>query len=135
MGYDERILIHGFKYAVKSGNLKMFMIANRIISSIDGSIDGSIDDSINVIKGLLEGMAIPDNIKELIGLAPGGPGAKAAAKSFGSNAEAQEAESKDPTKLKKFGSEKRRSNRRKVQLAPTLKRVVKRRSLKKKCHA
>jgi hypothetical protein len=110
MEYDDRILIHGLKYAVKSGNKEGFMIANRIIST-----EG--------IEGLLKDMEIPENIKEVIDAAPGGIGAVAAKNNF------------ENTKKKQktgFGAEKRRSNRRKVHLAPTRKRVVKRRSLKKK---
>ena len=101
----------------------MFMLANSIIST------KGIE-----IKGLLEGMNIPEHIQEVIDAAPGGPGAKVAEIRYKRNAEAQadESNNKDPTKRKiKFGAKKRRSNR----LAPTLKRVVKRRSLKKKCHA
>jgi hypothetical protein len=108
--HDERILIHGLKYAVKSDNLKVFMIVNRIISNED-------------VTNLLEGMKIPDRIQEAINLAPGNIGAKAAEISYNAN--------KKP-RITKFGAEKRRSNRRKVHLAPTRKLVVKRRSLKKK---
>jgi hypothetical protein len=120
MEYDDRILIHGLKYAVKSGNKEGFMIANRIIST-----EG--------IEGLLKDMEIPENIKEVIDAAPGGKGAVSAGISYRSAEAANEnANKKQKTK---FGAEKRRSNRRKVHLAPTRKRVVKRRSLKKKCHA
>ena len=106
----------------------MFMLANSIISTTEGI----------EIKGLLEGMVIPKNIQEAINAVPGGTGAKVAEIRYKRNAVAQaESNNKEPKKprIEKFGAKKRRSNRRKVQLAPTLKRVVKRRSLKKKCHA
>lgn len=120
MKYDRRILIHGFKYAVESGNINLFEMCMRVKSL-------SFDD----ITKLLEGMEILDSIQKVIDALPGGPDAINAKNSYKRNAEAQ-AES---NKRKRFGAEKRRSNRRKVQLAPTRKRVVKRRSLKKKCHA
>ncbi len=117
MKYDRRILIHGFKYAVITDNVQMFQLAKRIDPNIleTGLREGFITEKDNV-----------GNIKEEISFEPGGIGANAAASSFESNAKKQKT---------KFGAEKRRSNRRKVHLAPTRKRVVKRRSLKKKCHA
>jgi len=131
MGYDRRILIHGLKYAVESNNLNLFNVCMRVNESNKEFESLSIVD----ITNLLKDMTIPVEIERAIKAVPGGEDANAAGQDFHDRIRIGYKRSGDainqtpPMKPRtSYGAKKRRSNR----LAPTRKRVVKRRSLKKK---
>ena len=130
MEYDDKILNHAFIYAVKSDNLKVFNIANSIITITEG-IEGGIKVINDLLEGMkLEGMKIPDRIQKAIDAALGGPDAKAAGINYRSAAQEQAAAKKQKTA--KYGSSRRSYV--KAPLAKT-KKKPRRRSHKKKALA